>query len=137
MSNVRVLVVDDAPLFRRVVTELLAAESGFEVVGSAENGREALTRIHLLNPDIVILDVDMPVMDGWETLRAIHLSYPHLTVIVFSSLNQGRDLATAKAITLGASDFVPKPANMENQESAWQHLREELLAKVKSHAERT
>jgi len=137
MSNIRILVVDDTPLFRRVVTELFAKESGFEVVGSAENGREALTRIHLLNPDLVILDVEMPVMDGWETLRAIQLSYPNLRVIIFSSLKQERDSAVSKALSLGASDFVAKPANLDNQESAWQYLRENLLSKVKLHSERS
>jgi len=137
MSNVRILVVDDTPLFRRVVTELFAQESGFEVVGSAENGREALTTIHLLKPDLVILDVEMPVMDGWEALRAIRLSYPSLTVIIFSSLNQEGDALATKALSLGASDFVAKPANLENQESAWKNLRDNLLAKVKLHTEPT
>lgn len=137
MSNVRILVVDDTPFFRHIVTELFTQESGFEVVGSAENGRDALTRIHLLSPDLVILDVEMPVMDGWETLRAIQLTYPSLTVIVFSSLSQQRDAAATKALSLGASDFVAKPANMESQESAWKHLRENLLSKVKLHSERT
>jgi len=137
MSKVRILVVDDTPLFRHVVTELFAQESDFEVVGSAENGREALTRIHLLDPDLVILDVEMPVMNGWETLQAIQLSYPDLTVIIFSSVNKERDLATTKALSLGACDFVPKPGNLENQESAWQYLRENLLSKVKLHTKRT
>jgi two-component system chemotaxis response regulator CheB len=136
MSNVRILVVDDTPLYRNVVTELFAQEPGFEVVGSAENGREALTRIHMLEPDLVILDVEMPVMDGWETLRAIQLSYPNLMVIVLSSLNQERDFAVTKAFSLGARAFIPKPENMENQESAWQHLRENLLRKVKLYFEK-
>jgi two-component system chemotaxis response regulator CheB len=131
MSNVRILVVDDTPLYRNIVTELFAQEPGYEVVGCAENGREALARIHVLDPDLVILDVEMPVMDGWETLRAIKLSYPNLMVIVLSSLNQERDLAVAKAFSLGASEFIPKPESKENQESAWQHLRENLLRKVK------
>jgi two-component system chemotaxis response regulator CheB len=134
MSNVRILVVDDMSLYRHVVTELFAHESGFEVVGEAENGREALTRIHLLNPDVVILDVEMPVMNGWETLRAIHLSYPELTVIIFSSLTLENDSAAEKAISLGASDFVTKPAAIDNQEAAWKYLRENLLTTVKLHA---
>ncbi len=124
MSKVKVLVVDDLPLFRHIVTELFAQESDFDVVGSAENGREVLVHIHLLDPDLVILDIEMPVMDGWETLRAIHFSYPDMTVIIYSSLAQDQDIAAAKALSLGASAFVPKPANIEDQDSAWKHLRE-------------
>lgn len=135
MSTIRLLVVDDAPLFRRAVTELFAQEPGFEVVGSAENGREALTCIHLLNPDVVILDVEMPVMDGWETLGAIQLSYPDLAVIMFSTLDPDAEGIAQRAFELGARDFVRKPENVDNRNSAWQHLRENLLNKVKEHSE--
>jgi two-component system chemotaxis response regulator CheB len=135
MSNVRVLIVDDTPLVRHVISELVAQETGFEVVGTAENGREALTRIHLLKPDLVILDIEMPVMDGWETLQAIQFSYPELAVIVFSSLSPNDGEAATRALELGARAFVSKPAHIESRESAWQHLRENLLTKVKLHSE--
>jgi two-component system chemotaxis response regulator CheB len=136
MSNVRILVVDDSPLFRRVVTDLFAQEkSGFEVVGSAENGREALMQIHLLNPDLVILDVEMPVMNGWETLQAIKLTYPKMAVIIFSSLGPDAYGIAERARVLGARDFVPKPGNIESSESFWQHLCDNLLAKAKMHFE--
>src|SRR5882672_2773463 len=106
MSNVRVLIVDDTPLVRHVISELFAQETGFDVIGTAENGREALTRIHLLKPDLVILDIEMPVMDGWETLQAIQLSYPDLAVIMFSSLFPNDRESAARALALGARDCV-------------------------------
>jgi two-component system, chemotaxis family, protein-glutamate methylesterase/glutaminase len=135
MSNVRILIVDDMPLLRHVIGELFADETGYEVVGIAENGREALTRIHLLKPDLVILDIEMPVMDGWETLQAIQLSYPEMAVIVFSSLSPNDGDGPARALALGARAFVPKPVHIESRESAWEHLRENLLTKVKLHVE--
>jgi two-component system chemotaxis response regulator CheB len=136
MPNIRILVVDDSPLMRRIVTELFAQESEFEVVGSAENGREALTRIHLLNPDVVILDVEMPVMDGWRTLEAIRVSYPELAVIIFSTLDPDADGNAQRTTALGARAFVRKPGNIASRESAWQHLRENLLWTVREHCAR-
>lgn len=133
MSKVRILIVDDMPIFRRIVTELFERELEFEVVGLADNGREALTRIHLLNPDLVILDLEMPVMNGWETLQAIKLSYPKLAVIVFTSLPADAGDIVAHARALGARDLVPKPANMASRDAAWRHLEENLLAKVRQH----
>jgi two-component system chemotaxis response regulator CheB len=131
MPAIRILVVDDSPFMRRIVTELFVQESEFEVVGSAENGREALTRIHLLNPHLVILDVEMPVMDGWKTLEAIRVSYPELAVIIFSTLDPDADGIAQRTTALGARAFVRKPRQVEDRESAWQHLRDNLLRTVK------
>ena len=134
MPNIRVLVVDDSPLYRYVVRELLSQSPGFEVVGCAEDGREALTLIHLTRPDMVILDIEMPIMDGWQTLRAIHLSYPDLKVILFSSINEDLTVINAKAHELGALAFVAKPMNVSDHQHAWQELHETLLPLIKSYA---
>jgi two-component system chemotaxis response regulator CheB len=133
MPNVRILVVDDAPLYRHVVRELFTQSPGFDVVGCAENGREALTLIHLQHPDLVVLDIEMPVMDGWQTLRAIQFSHPQLKVILFSSIAADASESRAKAQELGAIDFVAKPMNVSNHELAWKELRETLLPTVKTH----
>ena len=130
MSNVRILVVDDTPIYQRVVSDLFAQESGFEVIGSADNGRAALKSIHLLNPDLVILDVEMPVLDGFQTLQAIQVSYPELPVIMFSSLYS--EALVVKAANLGAKDFVAKPTSIENREKAWHYQQDNLLATAKS-----
>jgi len=107
-KRVRILLVDDAALIRHVVQDFLSREPNLEVVGTAENGRIALTKIHLLEPDAVVLDIEMPVMDGWETLKAIRLSHPHLPVFVFSSL--APEAATVRqAESLGERPASPSP----------------------------
>lgn len=82
--KLRVLVVDDTIMYRKVVGDILAEIPGVEVVGTANNGKVALSRIAALEPDLITLDVEMPVMDGLETLREIEKSYPDLGVIMLS-----------------------------------------------------
>jgi len=77
MPKTRVLVVDDSVVVRRMVTNVLSSESTIEVVGAAPNGRIALAKITQVNPDLIVLDVEMPEMDGLETLAAIRKTHPH------------------------------------------------------------
>jgi len=86
MKKAKVLVVDDAMLIRRMVTDVLAADPSIEVVGEAANGRIALQKIAQLSPDLVTLDIEMPEMDGIQTLKEIRKTYPRLSVIMFSAL---------------------------------------------------
>ena len=83
-SSAEVLVVDDSPLMRRMVRDLLESESGFRIVGEAENGREAIQRAKQLQPDLVILDLGMPVMNGLEAALALKREVPDLRVILFT-----------------------------------------------------
>jgi DNA-binding NarL/FixJ family response regulator len=83
-SSAEVLVVDDSPLMRRMVRDLLESESGFRIVGEAENGREAIQRAKQLQPDLVILDLGMPVMNGLEAASALKREVPDLRVILFT-----------------------------------------------------
>ena len=78
MQPVRVLVVDDAVVARRVISEILSEEDGLEVVGTAPNGKIALAKIERQRPDLVTLDIDMPELDGMETLSRIRSDYPEL-----------------------------------------------------------
>ena len=88
MAKIRILVVDDSAVFRRLVSDELASDPGLEVVGAAANGRIALARMTQVNPDLVILDVEMPEMDGLETLKELRKSYRRLPVIMFSALTE-------------------------------------------------
>ena len=88
MGSIGVLVVDDSVVIRRMVASVLDDDPDIEVVGTAANGRIALDKLPQLRPDIVILDVEMPVMDGLATLRAMRPTHPQLPVVMFSTLTE-------------------------------------------------
>jgi len=130
MPATRVLVVDDAVVVRRIVTDALSADRSLEVVGTAPNGRIALSKIPQLNPDIVTLDVEMPEMDGLATLVELRRSYPSLPVIMFSTLTERGTKVTMDALLKGANDYVTKPANVGSVAEAMQRIRVELVPKI-------
>ena len=107
-EKVRVLVVDDSALMRKLIPIVLERDPEIEVVGTAMDGAFGIRKIEELSPDVVTLDLEMPRMDGIETLRMIMRSAP-LPVIVFSSHSKEGAYSTFKALALGAIDFVAKP----------------------------
>lgn len=107
---VRVLVIDDSVVARRVVAHVIDAAPGLVLAGTAPNGRAAIEKLDLLRPDVLVLDLDMPVMDGFETLAAVRRSHPHLPVIVYSHLTRAGAAATLDALALGATGFALKPS---------------------------
>jgi two-component system chemotaxis response regulator CheB len=131
MAKRRILVVDDAVVFRRLVAEELARDPELEVAGTAANGRIALQMLPQVNPDLVILDVEMPEMDGLQTLKALRKTYPRLPVIMFSALTQRGAEATLDALALGASDYFTKPTSATGLDASLQVLREELIPEIK------
>ena len=132
MARIRVLIVDDAVVVRRLVTDALADDPEIEVVGTAANGRIALQKIPQVNPDVVTMDVEMPELNGIETVRALRPQYPKLPVIMFSTLTERGAAATLDALQAGASDYVTKPANVGSVALAQQRVREELIPKIKA-----
>ncbi|TAL10832.1 MAG: chemotaxis response regulator protein-glutamate methylesterase [Porticoccaceae bacterium] len=104
---VRVLVVDDSAFFRRRVTEMLDGDPRLKVVGFAVDGRDAINKARELNPDVITMDIEMPVMDGINAVRAIMAATPK-PVLMFSSLTQEGAKATFEALEAGALDFLPK-----------------------------
>jgi two-component system chemotaxis response regulator CheB len=131
MPKIRILVVDDSVVVRRMVSDALSSDPELEVAGVAANGRIALARIPQVNPDVVILDVEMPEMDGLETLKALRRTHPFLPVIMFSTLTQRGAAATLDALSLGANDYVTKPANVGSAHRAIEQIRAELIPKIK------
>jgi two-component system, chemotaxis family, protein-glutamate methylesterase/glutaminase len=107
-ERIRVLVVDDSALMRKLIPNILTRDPDIEVVGTAMDGAFALKKIDELHPDVVTLDLEMPRMDGIETLRLIMRRGP-LPVIVFSTHSKEGAYSTFKALALGAIDFVAKP----------------------------
>lgn len=127
-SRVRVLVVDDSALMRKLIPMILERDPDIEVVGTAMDGAFALRKIAELQPDVVTLDLEMPRMDGIETLRMIMRDVP-LPVIVFSTHSKEGAYSTFKALALGAIEFVAKP-----RDAAAGHLDPiayELIEKIK------
>lgn len=136
MPRIRVLVVDDAVVMRKLISETLGRDPDLEVVGTAANGKIALQKITQVNPDIITLDVEMPEMDGLETLREIRKIYPRLPVIMFSTVTQRGAAATLDALSFGTSDYVTKPANVGSVNEAIERLEQDLIAKIKVHCRR-
>ncbi len=108
-SKIRVLVVDDTVLYRKIVSDVLAELPDVEVVGTAHNGKAALTKIRILKPDLITLDIEMPEMNGIQVLEHLRRQKADLGVIMLSTLTQEGGAMTMKALELGAFDFIPKP----------------------------
>ncbi|MGD0676457.1 MAG: chemotaxis response regulator protein-glutamate methylesterase [Polyangiaceae bacterium] len=130
MPKIRVLVVDDSVVVRRLISDALAADANCEVVGTAANGKIALAKISQVNPDIVTLDIEMPEMDGLTTLAEIRKTHPRLPVIMFSTISERAASATLQALTLGATDYVTKPSG-GNIAASLERVREQLIPKVR------
>ena len=131
MNKIRLLLVDDSSFIRQVLSRLLSADPDLEVVATAANGRLALSRLSDAQPDVVILDVEMPEMNGIETLAALRKSHPHLPVIMYSTLTRPGVRATIDALLLGANDYATKP---EKRELVEHSIHESLIPKIKLHA---
>ena len=109
MAN-RILITDDA-LFMRVTLKKILTENGYEVVGEAQNGAEAIDLYKRLNPDIVTMDITMPEMDGLAALKGIKEHDPNAKVVMCSAMGQKN--MVVEAIQAGAKDFIVKPFQAE------------------------
>jgi len=132
MPKLRVLIVDDSVVIRRIVSDIINSDPDLEVAGIAANGRIALDRIPQVNPDIITLDVEMPEMDGLQTLKELRKTYPRLPVIMFSTLTERGGVTTLDALSLGASDYVTKPANVGKVGEGMARVRDDLIPKIKA-----
>jgi len=127
---VRVLVIDDSALMRKLIPRIVASDPRVEVVGTAPDGNFGLKKIAEFRPDVVTLDLEMPGMNGVETLKEIRRRW-HLPVIVVSSHSTDAAI-TIQALTLGAFDFVAKPANVAER---MPEIAAELLGKIHAAAQ--
>lgn len=129
MDRIRILVVDDSVLIRKLLSDTLSGDDALQVIGTASDGRLALAKIPQLHPDLITLDIEMPVMDGLQTLVEVRKLYPKLPVIMFSTLTERGASATLEALSLGASDYAAKPGP---DVSAAASIRAELIPKIKA-----
>jgi two-component system chemotaxis response regulator CheB len=105
---IRILVVDDSVVIRRLLTRMLAEDPAFEVVGFAANGTAALAQENLLQPDVITLDIEMPLLDGFSTVRELRARGSKVVIIMCSALTRRGGKATIEALVLGANDYVTK-----------------------------
>jgi len=131
MPRTRVLIMDDSAAIHQLVRRMLADDPDIEVVATATGGRTALEKLDQLSPDAVVLDVEMPDMDGLETLAAIRQLRPRLPVVMFSRHTQRGAATTLQALSLGATDYVSKPDGFAESHLALEEVRAALLAKLK------
>jgi two-component system chemotaxis response regulator CheB len=124
-KKIKILIVDDSALMRSIITRILGSDPGIEVVGTAMNGKFALTKMQSLNPDLLILDLEMPEMNGIEFLKEKNRMKNKLPVIILSAHAKKGAAITLEALSLGASDFVMKPSDQgENIETIGKKLLE-------------
>jgi two-component system chemotaxis response regulator CheB len=130
--RIRILIVDDSAVMRSLVRSALSHDPGLEITGTAGDGESALSAVESLRPDLVLLDVEMPVMDGLVTLKKLRARGHKIPVIMCSSLTQRGAKVTIEALANGASDYVAKPANQSGREAAIQTLSQELIPKIRA-----
>lgn len=130
----RVLIIDDSAFMRKALTTLIGSDPAFEIVGTARDGQEGIEKIHLLKPDLVTLDIEMPVMDGLTALPKIaSLPEPRPLVLMCSTLTVEGSHAALRAMRLGAADIIAKDPQAIGAGS--EAAKKELLTKLKALAE--
>ena len=128
---IRVMVVDDAIVARRLLTRWIGAEPDMMVSGSARTGREALDQVADCNPDVIVLDVDMPELDGISALPLLLKKKPDLVVIMASTLTRRSAEISLRALSFGAADYVPKPESAPDAATS-AAFRRELIEKIRN-----
>jgi two-component system, chemotaxis family, protein-glutamate methylesterase/glutaminase len=127
-KKIRVLIVDDSAFMRKVLSSIISADPQLEVAGEAREGRDAVAQADAIKPDVITMDINMPIMDGLQATEAIMSSNPKPIVIVSSESRDGADI-TLKALELGAIDFVAKPSSGIDLDM--NTVRDELCRKLK------
>ncbi|MBT0771383.1 chemotaxis response regulator protein-glutamate methylesterase [Kineosporia sp. J2-2] len=129
-TRIRVLIVDDSVVIRRLIKEILDSDSRIEVVGVAQNGQVALGKVEELKPDAITMDIEMPVMNGVDCVKALRKTHPRLPIVMFSTLTERGASATMDALAAGASDYVTKPANVGSVMESRQSIMDQLVPKL-------
>ncbi|MBT8522926.1 chemotaxis response regulator protein-glutamate methylesterase [Polynucleobacter paneuropaeus] len=132
IPKIKILIVDDSAVIRRLLSTAISKQEDMEVMGTAANGLLGVEFIKSTPPDLVLLDIEMPVMDGIEALKAVRQFNSQIPIIVFSSLTQKGASTTIDALTSGASDYVPKPTNTQDLDQAFKAIEEQLLPKIRN-----
>ena len=128
----RILIVDDSQVVCKVLRRALDAEPDFTVIDVAHNGKIALEKLQKCTPDAITLDIEMPEMDGLQTLKVIKERYPDLPVVMVSSLTMKGAEVTVEALLGGAASYIQKPAFVGDRKKAIEQVRDDLTAKLRA-----
>jgi len=128
-DRIRVLIADDSALMRKALKEIIMTDESLDVVGTARDGQDAVEKAHDLKPDVITMDINMPVMDGLTSMQYILNDYPEVPVLIISSLTTEGALTTFEALELGAFDYVAKPSGTVS--SNIHIVGREIIQKVK------
>jgi two-component system chemotaxis response regulator CheB len=129
-KRIRVMIVDDAVVVRGLFSRWVEAEADLEIVASLRTGREAVSQVERADPDVVVLDVDMPELDGIAALPQLLAKKPDLVVIMASTLTRRNAEISLKALSLGATDYIPKP-DTHREVSGSVSFRRDLIEKIR------
>ena len=131
-GGIRVMVVDDAVVVRSLLSRWIEEEPGLTLVAALRNGREAVEQLEAVNPDVVVLDVDMPELDGISTLPKLLQKRRDLAVIMASALTRDHAEVTMRALALGAADYIPKPTAEEGGVITSASFQRDIIAKIRA-----
>ncbi|MEM8736114.1 MAG: chemotaxis-specific protein-glutamate methyltransferase CheB, partial [Planctomycetota bacterium] len=129
-EKIKVLLCDDSSLIRKLIKQLLDADSRFTVVSECANGKEALEAIPTAEPEVIVMDVEMPIMDGVDAVRNIRQRKIDTPIVMFSTLTAGGSEATLDALAAGASAYATKPQAKGHIKDAFEALKVDLLPKL-------
>jgi two-component system chemotaxis response regulator CheB len=110
LKKIKVLVVDDSALMRKIISDMINSEIDMETVDVAKNGQDLLDKIHKVEPEVITMDVEMPQMDGIEALKELKKANISIPVIMLSSISQSGTIRTMECLEAGAFDFIAKPS---------------------------
>ncbi|SDQ60205.1 protein-glutamate methylesterase/protein-glutamine glutaminase [Virgibacillus salinus] len=127
MTPIRIVVIDDSAFMRKIITDMLSSDNRIEVVAAARNGQDGLQKVHKHKPDVVTLDVEMPVMDGITALQHIMEQIPTPVIMLSSATKEGTS-KTVQAISEGAVEFITKPTGVNSIDTA--QMKEVIITKV-------
>ncbi|MBP7460570.1 MAG: chemotaxis response regulator protein-glutamate methylesterase [Candidatus Delongbacteria bacterium] len=127
--SIKLLIVDDSPFIRKAIAKMIQADPEIVVIGEASNGREAVEKVAELKPDVVTLDIEMPIMNGIDALKIIMKNSP-LPVVMVSSLTEDGAKITLEALKIGAIDYLPK--DIANSSLSIMNKKQEIIMKIKT-----
>jgi two-component system chemotaxis response regulator CheB len=129
LEKIKVLVVEDSALMRKIISDMINSEDDLSVLDTAKNGEELLSKLERIHPDVITLDVEMPKMDGIQTLKEIKVKNVNIPIIMLSSISQRGTQLTMECLELGAFDFISKPSGTISLDIS--KIKDDLVQKIR------